>query len=579
MGNTIGGTNINVKNYKCSIKCITVKTKWKVPDDEVDKDVQATVFKQELQKFGPKTIYLVTSQKGKDITIATKREANSCPREDHKRYVMKKGNVTINNLILSGYQNKYSPGQNLTAQLANNKNNANAQAKTNTSTNKSCQYEGSPIKAEEERKIKCYELKPEELFKFFKLPVPTGKEKDSTYNFKYITCTEGSFNFTVIAYPDVKFELEFSIGIEESKKKQGGFSHFEKNAMYIKNVAPKAGALIEEKDTDVKFAPPSLTAKATFNGKRDELEVKLDFDTSNEIFNIRYKKDSQEIELGTEGIQEFIKRIKKFADMVKFLKEVCSAQFIKDFIGLKKDNLANNYKPYKLELNLPAILFSYTGQYHTAQNLGKIGKYYGMGIAVDPLIGLTFTIDLLYLILTALSAGTATGFYVLLKNLDKVIGKLLGSDYKKTYKDTKPFEADVYFNLVISGAINGSAKWIIDTANTQNKDTLSAAIEGELKVDIEAGAKASIDLFVVAVEGEASASASTGIKLKLRMDQEIQNDELAVVSEGFFLGIKVEYCIKGQAGSMKTISYGASFEGEANLLDTTEIFSKKWYLA
>ncbi len=566
--NTVGASNIKVESYKCSVKKITVSTKWKAPTAEVPEEVTAIVYNNQWGNWGGKKIYLISSPEGKNIKIKTEREAGKCQREDHLKYVM-----SIGSKATSAPATTIGPATNPAAQKApTNTNNQNQNQKQSSPINKRV------ILKEEEFKIKCFALTAIEAIKYCFLPIPAGKEKTSTSYFDYASCKEGSFSYNIVPYPDITFQLEVTIGTKEAKKRQGGFSHFERKATKLNQVDDKLISVVGDANTDLKFAPPKLSALTTYNGKKDEIEIAIDFDTDNEVFHFRYEHDSKKLELGSEGIQNIKKAFETFTNAIKFFKAVCSSQFINDFIGFDAKNLKKSYSAYKWELSPPSVAISIGGQYHTSKDLLKIGKLYEICFACEPLIGLSLTIDLLFLILSAVSAGTATGFYVMLKNLDKVIGKILGDDYKKTYNDAKPFEADVYFNLIISGAINGSFRWIVDTTEQRNANSTSSSIEGVLKVDLEAGAKLSLDVFFVAVEGEASASASTGIKIKLGIENRmLQGNGLALLVEGIFLGFKIKYCIKGKASLMKTTSYGGSLvDGEAKILDTTQIFSGQW---
>lgn len=590
MANTVGACKVNVESYKCSIKKITVSTKWKAPTAEIPEQVTTTVFDKQWAKWGGKSIYLISSPEGKDVTIKTERENGKCPRDNHRKYVMSKGISKDNTQVIS--QTPISPvglsSPNPVSQVTPIRN-VKSQSTTNQSTtnpaqanqNSTYQNKGTDIKAEEKLKINCFEISDViEAIKYCLLPIPASKVKNSTTNFKYVSCNEGSFQYSIIPYPDITFKLELSIGTKETKKKQGGFSHLERNATKLNRTDDQLGELMGDANTDLKFSPPKINALTTFNGKKDELEVNIDFDTDEEIINCRYKHDAKELEVGSEGIQFLFISYNKFFDLVKFLAKVCNGEFIQGFIGFDAKSLTQSYKPYKWKLSPPSISISFEGQYHTSKDLLKIGKLFDVCLACKPLIELSLTVDLLFLILSAVSAGTATGFYVMLKNLDKVIGKILGDDYKKAYKDTKPFEADVYFNLVLSGAINGSVHWLIDTTQEANSNSKLSSIEGIIKVDLEAGAKVSLDVFIVAVEGEASASGSTGIKIKVNTEQNGQQEKgIPIIVEGYFLGIKIKYCIKGKVALMKTASAGGSLvDGETKLLDTTQIFSKQWVL-
>ena len=560
MGNSSeeGACTINVDSYKCSIKKITVSTKWKAPTAEVPDTATATVFDSKSGKSG-KTIYLVSSPEGKTIKLKTVREGGQCQRDNHKKYVISREDSSLGNL-------------NFGMSLGNNK------GVNNTSTQSSDKSADKPeekdINNEEDLSIKCFKIGGKlDSFKYLSLPLPTLKSYVTT--FKYNSCTEGSFQYRIISYPDLSFRLEGSIGTE-AKKYRNNTSPFEKKTANLNYVKSQLQDLNDEKtmEAELKFSP-SLSAKTTYNGGKSELELIINFDSKKEIVQFKYKHDSTVVDLGSELIQELTGAGKKFVDLFKLLKKICTIDFIKEFVAFDATKLVKNYKPYKLSLAPPNVLVCYEGKYHVSKDLTRIGKYYDLGVATKPFIKISFKIDLLFLILNVVSGGTATGFYVMLKNLDKVIGKILGNSYKKTYKDTKPFKADIYFNFIISGAVNGSIHWIRDSLQKQNPNTFSGSIEGVLAVDLEAGAVCKLDILIVAVEAEVSASASSGIKVVEKFVNQMMKDGALVLStEIIFMGLKLKYCVTGKVGLMRTTSYGRNLlDGNPTLMKESTLLS------
>ncbi len=527
--NTVGASQVSVDNYKCSIKKIVISTTWKGPTSEIPETVSSTVFNIQSPSNG-KTIYFISSPEGKKATLKTARNEGKCPRDNHKKYVV-------------SWEN---------------------------------QKKEEVIKNVEDLIIKCYKIDgPVEPFKYLSLPIPTLKNYSTT--FKYISCTEGPIQYKIVSYPDISFTVEFSIGTE-AKKNINKSSPFEKKTSALKRV-PSQLQTINNKSlgTQLKFSP-SLTASTTFNGDKDEIELKINFDSEEEIVQLKYKHDSKEIQLGSKFIQDIKGNFIKISDLIKLIVKICEIDFLKELKDFDSSSLVKGYKPYKLNLASPNVLFSLSGKYHVSRDLTRIGKYIDLGIACEPLIKISFTVDLLFLILTGVSAGSATGFYVMLKNLDKVLGKILGKSYKKKYKDTEPFTADIYFNFIISGAINGGIHWIIDTTEKEDPNSHAGAIEGVLKADLEAGAKCKLDIFIIAVEGEVSASGSTGIKIKFGSENHIlQGKGVSLLLEGYFLGLKLKYCVTGKVGLMKTTSYGGNLlDGNPTLLGKSKLFSQKW---
>lgn len=574
----VGAAEVDVKSYKCSIKRITASTKWKAPSAELPETVTALVFDSNNPKE-EKTIYLVTSPEGKKVTIKTVRDEGECKKENHKEYITS----WIDYEKEEGEQEQdQDPSSYDRTESKFNIKGLMAAAVKDAALSAALPYflpynlTRTPIKKEEviknesEQKIKCFEIAGvSAALKYWKLPLKL--DYPYTTLFKHVTCKEGAFQYRIVSYPDISFSLELSVGTTETAKKKNGRSHFKRQTSQAKYLDDRAEALVKEGPrTDLKLEPPKLTASTTYNGGDDELEVKLDFDKDEEFISLSYKHDPYEVKIGSEFIQELSGTIKKFKDCRDLINTFRNVEKNFKEIGI---DLVKNYKPYKFEFNPPNIFLSVEGQYHTSRDLTRIGKYYDICFGCDPLMSISLTIDLLFLILSAVSAGTAAGIIVMLKNLDKVIEKLLGKKYKDKYKDTKPFECDIFFDLVVTGAINGEADWIIDTTEEGNPNSNTGAIEGVLKVDLKAGVKASIKFFYfVSASGEISASGSSGIKLRIGFNNRVaQGEGLIVQLETIFLGITIKYCVRGSVGLTKTFNLGGSIEGETKLLDKKKI--------
>lgn len=552
----IGAEKIKIESYQCSIKKVTVTTDRENPKSQASETVTATVFDSQSSKEG-KSIYIISSPEGKDVTIKTERKEGKCPRKNHKKYKM----------AWDDYKKDETQDTSSESSTASSSMPIRPYKLIN-----SPQKKEDNIKNEDIVTIKCFEIGGAlETLKYLTLPVPL--DKTNATKFSNTSCKEGTIHYGIISYPDISFQLEFTIGTEEAKKRGNHTSHFERKTKSSKYVSDRFNAMIEEAPgVDLKFCPPSFDSLITYNGGKDELELNIDFDTNNEILHFRYKHDSNENEFGSELLQALPGAIQRIIELGKLLKKVCNVQFLKDLLDFDATNLAKNYKAYRFKLNPPSVSVSVEGQYLTSKDLFKIGKYYDICCTCEPLVSISLTIDLLFLIISAVTAGTGTGIYVMLKNLDVVIGELLGDSYKKKYEDTKPFDCDIYFNLIVTGAINGDVHWIVDTTE-QNANSTKGSIEGVLKVDLEAGAKVSFEVFYIMVEGEVSASGSSGISLKFGLENRIcQGEGLAVLFETTFLGLKVKYCVKGQVGLKKTKSYGGSLvDGETTLLDKRKI--------
>ena len=557
----VGASEVKLQCYRCSIKEVTVSAKWKAPGAEISEQAVAKVFDStKLERT--KTIYLISSPQGEKVKIKTVREAGGCQRENHRKYRMRWNEYTY------APQDKPSKPQIIPLTMP-------WKPYIIKSTPKA---EEAEIKQEDDLNIKCFEIGGAlEALNFLSLPIPLNINTSTTR--LYASCKEGAFNYNIVSYPDIKFKLEIEINSEEAKKKRGGFSHFKSESFKLKRVLPNAKKMIDDAwDTEVKFCPPCVSFLTTYNGKkngveRSKLEFKIDFDKEKEFVNFLYHHDGQDVGFGSQGIQEIPRLINKVKDLCALLKNVCNVKFLKELLDFDVAKL--QYKPWEFKLNTPSIDITFEGQYHTSKDLTKIGRLFDICVACSPLLGVTLTIDLLYLILTSLSMGTATGIYLMLTNINKVLEKILGKDYKKEHKISSPVEADIFFKLEITGAINGDSHWFIDTTEKRNANSSSGSIEGEIKVDLKAGAKASVDVFLVQAEGELSATASTGIKLSVGFENRIlQGEGLAALLDIIFSGLKLKYVVYGKVGLAKTRKWGRDMNGEEKLLEKKSLLSK-----
>ena len=571
----VGAADIKVQDYKCSIKEITVTSKWKAPNAEVSENVTTTVFDSKSEKKGvQKNIYIITSPDGKDITVKTVREDGNCQRDNHKKYQKQWEDYKATKAKDDRWPLPVLPYE-----------------ITTTS-----QKEEKTIVQEEKHTIKCFEIGgASEAFKY--LPLPIELDRDCVTAFKYNSCKEGPVFYKVTAYPDISFKAEVTVGTKMAKLKRSSYSaapegqkyekkyktSFERETASAKYIPERIEGVYDDyTHAKKKIAPPTITLSTTYNNEKDEIEIKVDTDVKekdNELFYGKYKHDSAEIQIGTAVIQKFGKTVKKAKDTIELLGKICNLQFLKDFIDFDAADLIKNYKPYKIKLEPPSVSITVEGKYQTSKDLTRIGKYIDIGCALDPLLCISLTIDLLFLILSAVSAGTATGIYMIIKNLDKVLEKVLDKDYKKKYEGRLPVDLDIYIDLVLTGSVGGDFHLMINTAEDSYKDmptdyvSASESIEGELKVDLKAGIKASVNiLYFVTANGELSASGSSGIKVKLGLVNRIlQGEGMSLQFDTIFLGLKIKYCVKGKVGLFKSFRVGGSIEGETELLEKRKI--------
>lgn len=551
----VGASKVDVKSYKCSIKKITASTEWENTDGKKE-TVTTTVFNKDSKEG--KTIYVVTSQKGQKVNIKTDRDEGQCQRDTHKTYKMTGDDFKIDETIDVTLASRI-PQNKLTSKIS-----ALKLPIYPYTLIKNPQKKEETIKNSEDFTIKCYEIGGAlEALKYWNLPIPTMKNHAT--QFSLTSCKEGFLNYQIISYPDICFYLEVTIGTNEAKKKKNGRSHFLRQTRFPeKYIDDRAEALMKDApDVEMKLLPPSFIAGTKYNGGKDKIEVKLDLDTDNEILHFNYKHDSLEADFGSELLQEIPGTIKKIKELSRLIKKFYKVE--KNFKELGID-MVKNYKPYKLKLNPPEIIISVDGKYQTSRDLTKIGRFYDICGTCEPLISISLTIDLLFLILTAVSGGTVTGIYVMLKEIDKLIGKVMGQYWKNKYNDTKPFECDIYFDLVITGAVNGTVHWLIDTTETKANST-NGSIEGLLKVDLMAGIKANIKvLYFVSASGELSASATSGLKVRIECKNQIaQGDGLTVSIDTSLMELKIKYRVEGSAGLFQTFSASGGIKDEVIL--------------
>ena len=556
MANTseVGAVEVDVKSYKCSITKITASTEWENTDGKKEM-VTTTVFDKESKEG--KTIYVVTSPKGQIVITKTDRDEGQCQRNSHKTYKMTWDDYKIDETKDVTLASRIPPSK-LTSKIT-----ALQLPVYPYTLIKNPQKKEETIKNSEDFTIKCFEIGGAlEALKYWNLPIPTGKNYATQLSL--FSCKEGFINHQIISYPDICFYLEVTIGTNEAKKKKNGRSHFLRQTRFPeKYLRERQEALVgEAPSVEMKLLPPSIIAGTKYNGGKDEIEVKLDFDTDNEIFHFKYKHDSIETDFGSELLQEIPSTIKKIIELSRLIKIFYKVE--KKFKELGID-MVKNYKPYKLKLNPPEIIISVDGKYQTSKDLSKIGRFYDICGFCEPLISISLTIDLLFLILTSVSGGTVTGIYVMLKELDKVVSKLMGQYWKKKYNTTKPFECDIFLDLVVTGAVNGDVHWLIDTTETKVNST-KGSIEGFLKVDLKAGIKASTRvLYLISASCEVSASATSGIKVKVGCKNRIvQGDGLTVTVDTSLMEFKIKYCVQGSAG-LFTTSIRGGITGEAVL--------------
>lgn len=570
MANTseVGASKVEVQSYQCSVKKVTVTTKWKAPDKEVDEEVTTTVFDNQT-KVGKK-IYVVTSQKGKKVTIKTQRDGGACSRGSHKHYEMawsefkkeENGNKQLVDKIMLASYNRSESHVNVSGLMAAAAKDALLSAALpvlipyNLSRTPFKIYE--EIKDESIQTVKFLEIGGAfEALKYWRLPIPIDNE--CVTKFTHTTCKEGLFGYQIVTYPDISFKLEFKLDTKVRDKTDKSLNPFNKKYDWCK---------------------PEFKFSTTYNAKKCKLELKIDLNKDedekepHEYVYFKYIENNTIVtELSSQIIQSlptYISNAKKFFAAVK---NICNHKFIQKFLAFDAKDMK---KEPKFELVPPCVNLEVEAKYNSSKDLLQIGKYYSITLSCDPLIGLTYKIDLLYILLNAVTGGAATGVYLLVKNLKPVVENLLGDDLDS------PLSADVYIDLVLTGQINASLQYIIDTikSNEGTNKLSMTPIEGVIDFDLKAGAKASVNVFFIATAAvEASASLSSGIRIQVGFENHLKEKKGIVVPFTIlFNGAKVKWCLKASAGLKKTkISNktyrGVEKEGEKKLLDKAEIYT------
>lgn len=131
----------------------------------------------------------------------------------------------------------------------------------------------------------------------------------------------------------------------------------------------------------------------------------------------------------------------------------------------------------------------------------------GFGVYMDPLIGATFTVDILNIIIAA--AGSAAGspaFAKLLIKIKKEAAKGIGEGDISA-------KANIELLFTISGIINGELSWDFDPPE---KNTIKGGLEGKVPIQIEGKAEVEFTAFWVSAGAGAKVGAKTGFGAALK---------------------------------------------------------------
>lgn len=563
-----GASDVSVSSFKCSVEKITVSTKWKAPLKEVSENIEAVAFDSANAKEC-KTLYLITSPDGKKVTLKFQRDEGQCTRSSHANYTVK----------WDEYEEQENPTESVsydrTESHINTKGLLIAAGKDILLSSvlrlpcvlpinliKTPKKIEEPIKGESIHEIKCFEIGGLlDALKYWNLPIPM----DTHYvtRFSHTTCKEGVFSYQIVSYPDIKFTIELSIGIKKENKDSNN-----------KGTDSSEGFVLP-----YKICRPKFEAKTTFNHENYEAKLKADFNKdSDEYVSFTYIKNGHVLtDLSSAGFQQ-IKKIKKPLDFLKALAKIGSNKVIGDFLAFDVNTIPKDkrHKVVDIKPVYPNGSIKVEGAYRTSKDLTQIGRYVTIKAALDPLIGVDFKLDILYIILNCATGGAATGIYMLAKNLKEVLKSVLDNEY-----DELPVNGDAYINLEIKGLFNINFNFVIDSIKDNDKHH-SQQLEAFIKLDLDAGINLSLQIFYfITAAIDFSIGLHTGFKFIAYLQYLGIKEGLSVPFEILFNGLKITYTAKANVGLKKVKvndkgRKGLDIEDEKKLMDKKTLMTTKF---
>lgn len=156
-------------------------------------------------------------------------------------------------------------------------------------------------------------------------------------------------------------------------------------------------------------------------------------------------------------------------------------------------------------------------------NSPEVGIEGSIGIVFKPLIGATFQVDVLNVLIAAAGVATAAAGGPLL-------AKFLIKLKKQAAKGNKYGKVDIAIMFTIEGQISGELNWDFKPSN---QHIVKGGIEGTMPITIEGKAEAEIEVFWVSIAAGAKAGAKTGFGATLKPGWDSK--------EGAFLGGSVKF--------------------------------------
>jgi hypothetical protein len=149
----------------------------------------------------------------------------------------------------------------------------------------------------------------------------------------------------------------------------------------------------------------------------------------------------------------------------------------------------------------PSLELSYEGKFKEIENSFRVGTEYNLTFKADPLFGITFKIDILKVLISAL------------RPLAPPVAEFLDKALEWAKENEQTLELTISFSGLIGGEIG------VEKKAENQKPGFKGLLQGKLKVAFAAKAEASAK-FLVSFAFGAEVGADTGIAAKLLMDHD-----------------------------------------------------------
>jgi outer membrane protein OmpA-like peptidoglycan-associated protein len=358
----------------------------------------------------------------------------------------------------------------------------------------------------------------------------TGKGLDSANVYKVYahSCryfSEEKYTTVLVkAYPDIKWDFHFFLNL--SNKLSVKWQHLPPGKdKEMKSKAGKIGAEKRWKQTEVDFGVI--------------LEANWD------------KIDAEKYKGHYDGTLKYEAKIKQFYSVFASLKEFSKGVTEETKGTVSKSRLGKKLgESFSVEMNPPNFCLGAVWQLARGEKNGKktteIGTEVKFYFKAEPLIALALNIDLLAGLVQALAAGTTAG-----------AGNLAA---KKIFYEVREWLSDdghsiklkMYIDLEITGTINGSSNFTINTSSDKNigDGQLETVLKAELKAGVEIKGVFVTLIAEAYVEAEASVIGSVSATFGHGIFFENNTKESKVYYQPTlkFNGLKVTGTIKAKVG-------------------------------